>query len=203
MSDSNSQNNGGNNQSNQTNESNPSEGQRQLLEMMFSLFMNQQSQSSPSSLPSDANSTPLPSNDSLLERFGERMNEEQMNEVAARLLSMENVNYHHNGPPPTAPRVFDELDEFYLTKEDKNILKKECGICSENFRVGEHCKKLPCKHWFHTDECLLPWLSKHNTCPICRHQLPTLDYEYEEEQREKRRQQKKDESADNLSMMYM
>lgn len=38
--------------------------------------------------------------------------------------------------------------------------------------------KLSCVHLFHTD-CLVPWLEKHHTCPVCRKELPTDNLEFE------------------------
>lgn len=51
---------------------------------------------------------------------------------------------------------------------------RECVICKEEMKEGRDVCKLPCDHLFHW-MCILPWLSKRNTCPCCRHRLPTDD----------------------------
>ena len=33
---------------------------------------------------------------------------------------------------------------------------------------------MPCKHFFHND-CIIPWLNRSNTCPLCRYKLPQED----------------------------
>ena len=84
-------------------------------------------------------------------------------------------------------------------KTDKDVLKNlpivevfsdihHCAICQEIIGNGKRAVKLPCSggaHYFcvgdEPEKCegIIPWLEKHNTCPICRFELP------EEKQEEK------------------
>ena len=61
--------------------------------------------------------------------------------------------------------------------------KGGCIICTDKFAVGDTVMRLPfCSHCFH-EKCALTWLKKHNTCPMCRRELPTDDEEYESRRR--------------------
>ncbi|CAN6239570.1 unnamed protein product [Urochloa humidicola] len=54
----------------------------------------------------------------------------------------------------------------------------QCAVCKDGVEAGERARRLPCAHLYH-DGCILPWLAIRNTCPLCRHELPTDDAEYE------------------------
>ncbi|KAB8088722.1 hypothetical protein EE612_013425 [Oryza sativa] len=54
----------------------------------------------------------------------------------------------------------------------------QCAVCKDGMEAGERARRLPCAHLYH-DGCILPWLAIRNTCPLCRHELPTDDPEYE------------------------
>lgn len=78
------------------------------------------------------------------------------------------ANPQSNAAPPATDRGLAALERRDI---DEELLRgesnTECTICQDEVKVGEKAAFLPCKHWFH-DECVVPWLKSHNTCPICR-----------------------------------
>ncbi|CAI5499099.1 unnamed protein product [Closterium sp. Naga37s-1] len=53
-------------------------------------------------------------------------------------------------------------------------LMDPCAICKDDYDAGAVTRQMPCRHVYHSD-CILPWLQRHNTCPVCRFELPTAD----------------------------
>jgi hypothetical protein len=84
------------------------------------------------------------------------------------------------GPPPTSKKVVEELPLVKITDE-----KESCAVCKDCFVKDEMALKLPCKHLYHKD-CILPWLERHNSCPVCRFELPTDDKDYEARKKEEK-----------------
>ncbi|XP_050733362.1 E3 ubiquitin-protein ligase RNF126-like isoform X2 [Eriocheir sinensis] len=70
------------------------------------------------------------------------------------------------GPPPLTKEQISQIPTSKITKEqcDKGL---QCSVCMEDFTVDESVRRLDCDHFFHND-CIIPWLELHGTCPICR-----------------------------------
>ena len=73
--------------------------------------------------------------------------------------------------PPSAEAQFKEPSskEMSFTKA-KSVLDNECAICCTEYTAGDAVclsKKSSCNHAFHT-KCLIPWLIRHDNCPLCR-----------------------------------
>lgn len=51
-----------------------------------------------------------------------------------------------------------------------------CSICMEEIVVGSGGTCMPCSHLFH-GACILKWLDKSRSCPLCRFSMPTLMHE--------------------------
>lgn len=81
----------------------------------------------------------------------------------------------------------------------ENTNNKKCPICLvKTDSVNDIIKELPkCGHFFHA-ECIVPWLERTNTCPMCRYEYPTDDVEYEEERRLKEAEVSREERLEEL-----
>lgn len=86
--------------------------------------------------------------------------------------------------PPASKRAVDSLLNVVMTREDIESNNSLCAVCKDEIGVGEMAKRLPCSHHYH-GECIVPWLRIRNTCPVCRHELPTDDPDYEHRKAER------------------
>lgn len=101
-------------------------------------------------------------------------------------------------PPPASKEVVKNLPEKVVSKDDEC-----CTICIKpNEEENEVFLVLPCKHNFHRS-CILPWLEKTNSCPLCRQELLTDDENYEEMKKFKEREARREQEIEDLhSSMY-
>ncbi|KAJ0747814.1 putative transcription factor C2H2 family [Helianthus annuus] len=86
--------------------------------------------------------------------------------------------------PPASKRAVDDLLSVTMTIKDHEDNNAHCAVCKDEIGVGEMAKQLPCAHHYHGD-CIVPWLRIRNTCPVCRHELPTDDPGYERRKAER------------------
>nr|XP_029715781.1 E3 ubiquitin-protein ligase RNF181 [Aedes albopictus] len=101
-------------------------------------------------------------------------------------------------PPPASKEVVKNLPEKVVTKEDER-----CTICIKpNEEENEIFLVLPCKHDFHKS-CIMPWLEKTNSCPLCRHELLTDDENYEQQKKFRERAARREQEIEELhNSMY-
>ncbi|GJX99731.1 probable E3 ubiquitin-protein ligase RHC2A [Tanacetum coccineum] len=78
----------------------------------------------------------------------------------------------NDGNPPASKDAVEKMPNVVI--EEKHVLTDDphCAVCKEAFVLGTKVKKMPCQHLYHS-ECILPWLALRNSCPVCRHELPS------------------------------
>lgn len=88
-----------------------------------------------------------------------------------------NSNNHHHCSENKRSSMSDSIPTIKITS---SMLELDpiliCAVCKDQFFIDVDAKQLPCKHLYHPD-CILPWLSTHNSCPLCRFELPTMTAE--------------------------
>lgn len=78
---------------------------------------------------------------------------------------------NRQGPPPASRSAIDSMPAVRISRQHLRA-DPHCPVCQDKFEVGSEAREMPCNHLYHTD-CIVPWLVQHNSCPVCRHPLPS------------------------------
>ncbi|XP_061337955.1 E3 ubiquitin-protein ligase RDUF2-like [Gastrolobium bilobum] len=73
--------------------------------------------------------------------------------------------------PPASKAAIESMPTVEIAEAEVET-ETHCAVCKEAFELGSKAREMPCKHLYHSD-CILPWLSMRNSCPVCRHELPS------------------------------
>ena len=152
--------------------------------------------------PIGSNEFANPSDNFFLDNFASNFISNFINPMT-RIVFINAMQNQHHGNPPASQTAIDKLKHFKMEKkyckkseQDPNKLEyPECSICLMEVNDGEDTILLPCGHMFH-EKCVTQWLKIHNTCPLCRFELPTDDADYEK-QRKQRNQQREENIRNN------
>ncbi|XP_019460276.1 PREDICTED: probable E3 ubiquitin-protein ligase RHC1A isoform X4 [Lupinus angustifolius] len=85
------------------------------------------------------------------------------------LIEQLTTNDRH-GPPPAARSSIDAMPTIRITQAHLRS-DSHCPVCKDKFELGSEAREMPCNHIYHSD-CIVPWLIQHNSCPVCRVELP-------------------------------
>ncbi|KAF8082719.1 hypothetical protein N665_0809s0021 [Sinapis alba] len=81
------------------------------------------------------------------------------------------TGFGRSGNPPASKSAIESLPRVEIG--DCHVgAEANCAVCTEVFERDTEVREMPCKHIFHED-CIVPWLSIRNSCPVCRFELPS------------------------------
>lgn len=83
---------------------------------------------------------------------------------------------------PILPHLPHFLYKDYKKQDLFTEHDESCVICMNPYRANNVVTQLPCHHAFH-QHCINIWLQNHNTCPMCRSEVPDDGWVRAQEQR--------------------
>ena len=97
------------------------------------------------------------------------------NEILRILQQNQDESRRHAHPPASNENLnklkkFDMNEKYCKKEKDGKVELPNCCICLDEIALGEKTVLLPCGHMFHSD-CIITWLKKNNTCPMCRFEI--------------------------------
>jgi hypothetical protein len=72
------------------------------------------------------------------------------------------------------------LAEISFQRENTDAEENCCVICLE--RISEQAAAQPCKHDSFDFLCLISWLQEQSSCPLCKAEVKTVNYEFKDDQ---------------------
>jgi len=64
-----------------------------------------------------------------------------------------------------------DIEDKHCKKKGISLEEPTCTVCVEHIKRRTKGMFMPCGHIYHPI-CLKPWLETHNSCPVCRYELP-------------------------------
>lgn len=93
-----------------------------------------------------------------------------MERLLEQLSQIEVAGFGRSENPPASKAAVESMPTIEIADSHVSA-ESHCAVCKEAFELGAEAREMPCKHIYHSD-CILPWLSLRNSCPVCRHELP-------------------------------
>lgn len=93
-----------------------------------------------------------------------------MERLLEQLAQIEVAGFGRSENPPASKAAVESMPTIEIAESHVSA-ESHCAVCKEAFDLGSEAREMPCKHIYHSD-CILPWLSLRNSCPVCRHELP-------------------------------
>ncbi|KAJ7980820.1 E3 ubiquitin-protein ligase RING1 [Quillaja saponaria] len=94
------------------------------------------------------------------------------NRLLEQLAQIEINGFGRPDNPPASKAAIESMPTIEIVETHVNS-DSHCAVCKEAFELGSEAREMPCKHIYHSD-CILPWLSMRNSCPVCRQELPAV-----------------------------
>lgn len=116
-------------------------------------------------------------NDTFRDNFFSNFRSSYVNsDILSDLINQIRMQQEEGSEHPTSKEALLRLKDFKMDesrckKVDGKLEPPNCIICVSDIEIGASTLMLPCAHMFHS-QCVKIWLEKHNTCPVCRFELP-------------------------------